>query len=391
MAIIPVSYNFRSMLVRYGSTAVAILGIAGVVAVFVAMLSMARGFTRTLKLTGSPGNAIVLRAGSTSEMDSAINLDQVRIIGDAAGVSRSETGQALTSPEVVVIAAIPLVKTGTDANVQIRGVSQQVLDVRDNVRIAEGRMFKPGMAELVVGKNASRVYSGMKLGDRPSFGGLIWTVVGIMESNGSAFDSEAWADSAVLNQAYKRPVNIYQSVTVKLANPQSFEPFKDALTKDPRLSVNAEREVDYYARKSEMVATLIRVLGFMVAVVMGIGAVFAALNTMYAAVSARVREVATLRAMGFGSAAVILSFLAESLLIALIGGIIGCVVILPLNGYTASTINWSTFSHLAFAFRITPDIMINGILFALFMGFIGGLFPSIRAARLPVAVALREL
>ncbi len=391
MAMIPVSYNLRSMLVRYGSTAVAILGIAGVVAVFVAMLSMARGFTRTLKSTGSPDNAIVLRAGSTSEMDSAVNLDQVRIIGDAPGVARDNSGQALTSPEVVVIAAIPLIKTGTDANVQIRGVSEQVLRVRDNVRIAEGRMLIPGKAELVVGRNASRIYSGMKLGDRPSFGGLTWTVVGIMESGGSAFDSETWADSAVLNQAYKRPVNIYQSVTVKLANRQSFTSFKDALTKDPRLSVNAEREVDYYARKSEMVATLIRVLGFMVAIVMGIGAVFAALNTMYAAVSARVREVATLRAMGFGSTAVILSFLAESILISLIGGIIGCIVILPLNGYTASTINWSTFSHLAFAFRITPDIMISGIVFALFMGFVGGLFPSIRAARLPVAVALREL
>ena len=391
MALIPVSYNVRSMMLRYGATSVAVLGIAGVVAVFVAMLSMANGFTETLRSTGSETNAIVLRGGAISEMGSAVNLEQTRIIADAPGVARDASGQPLTSPEVVVIAAIPLVDSGTDANVQIRGVSENVLAIRNNVRISAGRMFQAGMAELVVGRNATRLYRGMKLGDTIDFGGLTWTVVGIMDSSGSAFDSEAWADSSVLNQAYKRPVNIFQSVTVKLASRDSLTAFKDALTLDPRLSVDAEREVTYYARKSEMVATLIRVLGFMVALVMAIGAIFAALNTMYAAVSARIREVATLRAMGFGSLAVILSFLVESLFISILGGAIGCMAILPLNGFTASTINWSTFSHLAFAFQVTPALMLKGMIFAVFMGFVGGLFPSLRAARLPVAVALREM
>ena len=212
-----------------------------------------------------------------------------------------------------------------------------------------------------------------------------------MDSGGSAFDSEVWADTVVLNQTYKRPDNLFSSVTVRLTSPSALGTLKDALGKDPRLTVSTEREVDYYAKQSRMVSTMIRVLGFLVAFIMGVGAVFGAFNTMYSAVSARSREIATLRALGFSSGSVVWAFIFESLFLAFLGGLLGCVLVLPMNGLTTSTVNWQTFSQLAFAFRVTPDLLVQGLLFALFMGFWGGLLPSLRAARLPIASALREL
>jgi len=388
---IPASYNVRSVIARWPTAIVAVLGVAGTVGVFLAMLAMARGFQATLATSGSPQNAIVLRAGADTEMSSSIMLDQVRVISDASGIARTLDGSPVASPEVVVIAAFPLRKTGTDANVQVRGVKLAALEVRPSITITEGRFFKPGLAELVVGSNAVTAYSGFELGSEVDFGGQHWRVVGIMDAGGSAFDSEMWCDASVLSQTYQRPVNLFQSLTVRLESADRFQAFKDALTSDPRLTVQVEREDAYYADQSQMVTTLISVFGFLVAIVMAIGAVFGALNTMYSAVAARAREIATMRALGFGGGAVILSFMMESILIALAGGVIGCIAVLPLNGFTAGTMNWQTFSHLAFAFRVTPDLMITGLIFALIMGLIGGVLPAVRAARLPVATALREL
>jgi len=266
-----------------------------------------------------------------------------------------------------------------------------VLEVRPSVKVVEGRFFKPGLAELVVGSNAVEIYRGLDLGSKVGFGGQDWEVVGIFNAGGSAFDSEIWCDHNVLAQTFKRPNNVFSSVTARLNSPTDFDAFKDALTSDPRLTVQVEREAEYYAKQSQMVSTLIRVLGFLVAFVMAVGAIFGALNTMYSAVAARSREIATMRALGFSGGSVVLSFMFESLLIALIGGILGCIAVLPLNGFTAGTMNWQTFSHLAFAFRVTPGLLAAGMVFALLMGLVGGVLPAVRAARMQVAPALREL
>jgi putative ABC transport system permease protein len=387
---IPVVYNLRSVKERWSSAVVAVLGIAGTVGVFIAMLSLAFGFKATLVSSGSKDNAMVRRAGSTSEMDSSISLDQVKIIEDAPGVARAANGPLIT-PEVVVIAPFPLISTGTDANVQVRGVSAGVLDVRGKIKMIEGTFFHPGLAELVVGRNVGHTYAGLNIGDSVKFGGGTWKVVGVFDAGGSAFDSEVWCDGKVLNQIYHRPENIFQSLTVHLTSADSLQQFKDAVTADPRLTVDVSREVEYYDKQSRVLTKLIYVLGGIVAVVMGIGAVFGALNTMYSAVAERSREIATLRALGFGAGSVVFSFMIEALLISLVGGLLGAVAVLPLNGLTTGAMNWQTFSHLAFAFRITPLLLGMGIAFALLMGIAGGLFPAIRAARSPVAPALRAM
>jgi putative ABC transport system permease protein len=387
---IPFVYNLRSMRARWLSAIVAVLGIAGTVGVFCAMLALARGFRATLVSSGSPQNALIRRAGSSAELDGSVALDQVKVIEDAPGIMR-ENGQPLVSPEAVVIAGFNLKATGTNANVQVRGVSQETLKVRPNIKIVEGRFFQPGLAELVIGKNVASTYEGLEYGQPINFGGQTWNVVGVFDAGGSAFDSEVWADSRVLNQVYKRPENLYQSVTVRLASPAAYNQLKDALTADPKLTVEVDRELDYYARQSQVLTTLITVLGGLVAVIMGIGAVIGALNTMYSAVSERSREIATMRAIGFAGSSIAISFVFEALIIALIGGLLGCLFVLPLNGYTTGTMNMQTFSHMAFAFKVTPPLLVAGIFFALLMGLIGGVPPAIRAARRPIALALREL
>jgi len=387
---IPVVYNLRSVKERWTSAIVAVLGIAGTVGVFVAVLSLARGFKATLVSSGAYDNAIVRRAGSTSEIDSNVPLDQVKILQDAPGVARNG-GQALVDPEVVLIAPFPLVTTGTDANVQVRGISANALAVRSKIKIVEGRDLKPGLFELIIGRNVSHTYEGLALGNSVKFGGANWQVVGVFDAGGSAFDSELWCDAKVLKQAYHRSEDFFNSVTVHLATPDSLQQFKDAVTADPRMSVDIMREVEYYEKQSTLLSTLIRVLGSIVAGIMGIGAIFGALNTMYSAVAERSREIATLRALGFGAGSVVFSFMIEALLISLFGGLLGCIAVLPLNGLTTGAMNWQTFSHLAFAFKITPVLLGAGIIFALFMGVAGGLFPAIRAARRPVAPALRAM
>ena len=387
---VPISYNFRSIKERWTSTIVAVLGIAGTVGVFVAMLSLARGFKATLVASGSPGNALIMRAGSSSEMMGGITLDSVRVAQDGPGVAHDANGPLVTQ-EVVGVVPFPLISTGTDANVQVRGVSPNVLTIRNFARIVQGRMFQPGLAELVVGKNASRTYAGLTVGDSVNFGGGRWQVVGVFDAGGSSFDSEVWCDAHILSQVLKRPDNIFQSATIHLTSPAAFQQFKDAVTADPRMNVDVWREVDYYAKQSTTMTRLITVLGGFVAAIMAIGAIFGALNTMYSAVAERGREIATMRALGFSTWNVILSFLFEALLISFTAGLIGCLAVLPLNGLTTNTMNWQTFSNLAFAFKITFDLLLMGVLFALVMGVLGGLLPAIRAAISPVAVALREL
>jgi len=387
---VPVSYNFRSIRARWTSTIVAVLGIAGTVGVFVAMLSLAKGFKSTLVASGSPGNALVMRAGSSSEMMGGITLDSIRIVQDAPGVAHDSAGPLLTQ-EVVGVIPFPLITTGTDANVQVRGVSPNVLNIRGFVKIAEGRMFQPGLNELVVGKNAVHTYAGLQLGNSIRFGGGQWKIVGIFDAGGSAFDSEVWCDGTILNQVLLRPADVFQSATVHLTSPAAFQQFKDSVTSDRRLNVDTMREVDYYAKQSTVMTQLITILGGIVALIMAVGAVFGALNTMYSAVAERGREIATMRALGFSTLNVLLSFLFEALLISFAGGILGCLAVLPLNGLTTSTMNFQTFSNLAFAFKITFDLLLMGILFALVMGVLGGLLPAIRASIRPVAVALREL
>jgi len=354
------------------------------------MLSLARGFRATLVSSGSADNALITRAGATSEMTSGVSLDSVKIIQDAPGIARGADGPLLT-PEAVLMAPIPLRSTGTDANVELRGVAPNVLTIRSNVKIIEGRMFRPGLSEIVVGKNAKATYSGLTLGSTIWLGSARWEVVGIFDAGGSAFDSEVWGDAHLLNGAYKRPDTLSQSVTVHLASPAALQQLKDSLTADPRLNVDVTREIDYYAKQSTRMTTLITRLGGFVAVIMAIGAVFGALNTMYSAVAERGREIATMRALGFGGANVVLSFVFEALMISLFGGVLGCLAVLPLNGWTTSTMNFQTFSNLAFAFKITPLLLLGGVCFALVMGFLGGILPAIRAARLPVAAALRAL
>jgi putative ABC transport system permease protein len=392
---IPISYNLRSLGVRWSSTLVAVIGIAGTVGVFVAMLALANGFKSTLVHSGLKDNAIVLRGGATSEMMSGMGLDQVKVIEDEPGVARKD-GQPLVSAEVVVIAAFPLKSTGTDANVQIRGVSDKIFGVRPNVHIVQGRNFEPGRNELIVGSNVQKTYEAalgvpFSLGNTVRFGGGEWTVVGVFDAGGSAFDSEIWCDSAILDEVYKRPANSFQSLTVHLESEAAFQKFKDAVTTDPRLTMQVQTERAYYEEQSQIMTTLITVLGGLVAIVMAVGAILGALNTMYSAVSERGREIATMRALGFGAGAVVLSFMIEAVCIAIIGGVVGCLAVLPINGMTTGTMNFQTFSHLAFAFQVTTPLIVGGILFSIIMGVAGGLPPAVRAARSRIAVALREL
>ena len=382
--------NLRTLGQRRGASLSAIFGVAGVVAVFVAVLSIAEGFLKTMTAGADSSTAIVLRSGSDTEMMSGLARDQVRIIADAPGVLRT-AGRSVASSELYVVVDVPKRSTGTDANVPLRGVQLGAFDVRDQIRIVQGRRFEPGRNEVIVGKAAAAEFAGLDLGSRLHWGENEWTVVGIFTADGGLSESEIWCDVGVLQPAYRRGSS-FQSIYARLESPAEFDRFKNALTRDPRLDIKVLRESDYYADQSRTLYAVITGLGTTIAVLMGVGAVFGALNTMYTAVASRTREIATLRALGFNRGPVIVSVLAESLALALIGGLIGATVAyFAFNGYQAATMNWSSFSQVAFAFAVTPKLLVQGIVYALLMGLVGGLFPAIRAARLPVATALREL
>ena len=382
-------FNLRSMPQRIGSSVTAIIGIAGVVAVMVSVLSIAQGIVSTMENSVSPENAIVLRSGATSEMMSIVVGDDARIIAEAPGLARGEGG-ALASPELFVVINLSKRSTGTDANVPLRGVTRQAPLVRDRFRLVEGRMFEWGRNEVIVGVGAQREFEGLDIGSSITVAKEEWPVVGIFEAGGGLAETEIWVDALVLQPAYQRG-NSYQAVYAKLESPGAFQSFKDALTSDPRLNVKSLRESEYYAEQSAVLYNLITGLGTLIAVIMGLGATFGALNTMYTAVSARAREIATLRALGFRSGPVVISVLFESLMLALLGGVIGAVLAwLAFDGFRAATLNWSSFSQVAFAFDVTPGLLVLGVSFALLIGLVGGLFPAVRAARQPVSEALRE-
>lgn len=384
------SMNLRNVSQRLTSSVVALVGIAGVVMVLIGVLSISAGFRAVLTLSGARDVAIVLRSGATDEMGSGLSQEQTRIIADSKDVARDAQG-TIASPELYVIVDIPLKRTVTAANVPLRGVGPQAPQLRQNFRIVEGRNFTPGMFEVVVGRGASEQFAGLTVGNKLRWGTTDWTVVGIFEDRGSVAESEVWTDATVLQGAYNRG-NTYQSMRVKLTSPEAFQSFKDALMKDPRLSVRMFTERDYYERQSRTLIALVSTIGATIAVLMGLGAVFAALNTMYSAVSTRTREIATLRALGFGSVPVVISVLTEALLIGLAGGVIGALIAyFAFNGVRASTMNFTTFSQITFAFTVTPMVLVLGVVYALILGFIGGLLPGLRAARLPITTGLREL
>jgi putative ABC transport system permease protein len=383
-------YNVESVRQRWQTTIVAVLGIAGSVGVFVAMAALAMGFRAALVSSGSADNVLVRRMGATNEMDSVVTLNQVTALEDAPEIAKSAEGP-LVSRETVVIANLPLKESGTDANVQVRGVTTRAFLVHRGIRMKEGRVMNPSTYEMVVGKHAATSYSGASLGDVIRLGGASWTVVGIMDAGDSSFDSEIWCDGNLLAPAYHRPIEIFSSAAARLTSVDALASLRERTTRDPKLQVDLERETDYYARASQSFTSLITKLGMPVAGIMALGAIFAALNTMYSAVAERSREIATIRAIGFGETAVVVSFVFEALLIAFVGGVLGGLCALPLNGLTTATMNWQTFSHLSFAFRVTPIILICGLGFALLMGILGGLPPALRAARLPITTALRDL
>src|SRR5215472_10543388 len=297
----------RSVKARWNSAVVAVLGIAGTVGVFIAMLSLAHGFRATLVSSGSVDNAIVLRTGSTSEMDSGVQLDQVKVIEDAPGIAHAADGPLVT-PEVIVIAPFPLVSTGTDANVQVRGVSPKALEVRNNIKIVQGRFFQPGLAELVVGRNVDKTYAGLSLGDSVRFGGGTWKVVGVFDAGGSAFDSEVWCDAPVLSQVYHRPGNVFQSATVHLTSPDALQQLKDSISSDPRMNVDVSSELDYYAKQSTVLTQVIQVLGYLIAIIMGVGAVIGSLYAMNSGVAKRARDFHPVCARLFRTGSAVLSF-----------------------------------------------------------------------------------
>ncbi len=382
--------NLRSIRQRLGSSAVAIVGIAGVVIVFLGVLSIAEGFRAAMAGVGDPQTVIVMRAGSDTEMTSGLSGDTARLIIDTPGIARDERG-AIASPELFVIVGHPTKKDPSDANVPLRGVSSAALTVRPEIKIVEGRMFTEGTNEIVVGRSASRQFANLTVGSEAKWGQNRWRVVGIFDAQGSAAESEIWCDAKVLQPAYQRG-NSYQSVYARLASADGFQAFKDALTANPRMSVTAIREPDYFAAQSDVLNQIISTIGYLIAGLMGIGAIFGAVNTMYTAVASRTREIATLRALGFGSFPVVFSVLSEAVCLSVVGGLIGGIVAwLAFDGYQTSTMNFQSFSQVAFAFAVTPKLLGMALAYSVVMGLVGGMLPAIRAARLPVVTALREL
>jgi putative ABC transport system permease protein len=382
------SYNLRSMTVRKGTAAMTAMGIAMVVAVFVMTMAIAQGFRGALVSSGSNENAILLRKGATSETVSGVLRSQLPLIEAMPQVARAN-GHVMASPELVVIIALPRQSDDQPANVPVRGVGPLAYEVRNTLTFVEGRRFTPGTREINVGKQATIRFKGLTLGSDVKFGGSTWKVVGVFTADDASFESEVWGDVDLMMPAFQR--NGYQSVTLKLTDPSAFESFAAAITADPRLDLKPYPEREYYEEQSATTGTLIRVFATFVTAILSIGAVFGAMNTMYAAVAYRTREIGTLRALGFSRVRIVSAFLAESVALAVIGGAIGCLLALPVHGLSTGAMNMTSFSELAFKFRITPGLLANGLIFSAVMGAVGGLLPAIRAARIPVARALREI
>jgi putative ABC transport system permease protein len=382
--------NIRSLPQRVGTSSVVVIGIAGVVAVLVSVLAMSTGFIRVLEQTGPQNRAIVVRTGSSAELVSVLTNDATLAIADSAGIRKGANGHPLASPEVVLIVNLKK-KDGSDASGAFRGLTQEGFEVHPEIKLSSGRMYSPGVTEIIVGKSAQRMYRGLDLGQQIKLNGTIWTVVGSFESGASARESELIADSRTLNSAYRRGSGA-QSVLVMLESPAAFQTFKDAITTNPQLQVDVSSEKEFGAQQSKQISQILSVVAYVVGGIMAVGAIFAALNTMYSAVSARSREIATLRAIGFGAAPVVISVFAEALLLSLFGGLIGASMAwLLFDGHAVDTNGGGFRGQLMFDLTVTPGLILLGIIWACIIGVVGGLFPAIRAARLPVAAALRAL
>jgi putative ABC transport system permease protein len=369
-----------------------VIGIAGVVAVLVSVLAMAQGFHQTLASTGRADRVILLREGSDAEMSSSIARGEAEQLANLPGVARDPDGRPVASAELLVVTDLPKKGQTDSSNAPFRGVQPLATALRDELRITEGRMFASGVREVIVGRKAAQQFEGLRVGAQISFRDSDWRVVGIFETGGDVHESELWADAEVAMSAFRREA--FQSLTAKLEDggDAGIQAFRDSVASDPRFSMTVYREPEYYAKQSQLLATLINVLGYTVALFMAIGAVFGALNCMYSAISDRQVEIATLRAIGFGAAPVVASVLFEALLLSLVGGLLGgALAYAYCNGVTLSTLNFNTFSQVAFDFQVTPLLIVQGLVWALGMGLVGGLPPALRAARLPITTALREL
>ncbi len=382
--------NLRNLPQRLASSAVAVVGVAAVVLVFAAVLSMAEGLQKTMVATGADDTAVMMRSGSTSELNSGLSNEQTLIVANAPGVLK-DGDRAIVSAELYVVTDVKKRSNQADANVPFRGVQVEAFEVRNNTRIDEGRMFEPGKNEIVVGRAAQEEFMGLGVGESIRFGQTEWTVVGTFDAGGNVSESELWTDVRVLQSAYRRG-NSYQSVRARLESPESIDTLRQALDEDPRIDVDVMTEREYYSSQSQGLVQFIKLIGYPLTILMAVGAIFGALNSMYSSVSVRGKEIATLRALGFGPTAVLVSTVVESVLLALAGGILGgLLAYVVFNGFQVSTLNGVSFSQVVFNFAVTPELLIDGLKAALIIGAIGGLFPAIRAARLPVAQALREL
>ena len=385
---IPLTYNLRSVRQRPVSTALTALGIALVVAVFIGMLALANGFAAALTRTGSDRNVLVLRKGADSEMSSGLDRDAVNTLISSPHVARGPDGRALASPEVYVV--IPLGRMGDTtqlANVVVRGVSEQAWQVRNNVVLLEGTRPATGKNEVCVGRRLVGRFPDTGIGQTMRFAGQPWTVTCHFAAGGSAFESEIWGENEQIMPAMRRQG--FQSLAFRLADPASFDEAKRVIEADKRVTVDVYRESAFYAKQSELLGRILQILAIMITGIMAVGAVFGAVNTMYAAVASRAPEIAVLLTLGFRPRSILASFLAESAVIAGIGGVVGCLLALPMNGIVTSTTNWANFSEIAFSFRVTPLLLLAGLVFAVVMGLVGGFFPAWRAAKLPVVQALR--
>lgn len=356
--------------------------------VFAAVLMLAYGLKKALVATGSDENAIVIRKGAESEIMSMLNRDSANIVKNQPEIAQDSEGMPLVASEVVVLINLPKRGTSKPSNVQIRGVSPESLTMRSQVKLIAGRLWKPGLSEVVVGLEVAKRFQGVGMGETVHFAMRDWTVVGLFEAEGSGFESEVWVDAEQLIQAFRRPG--FSSLTLQLRDPADFSSLKERLEGDPRLTVEVEREKQYYADQAEMLATFIRILGIFVTIIFSIGAMIGAMITMYAAVANRTVEIGTLRALGFPRRSILMAFLIESLLLSLIGGCVGLLLASLLQPITISTTNFSTFSELAFRFSLSPAIAMESIAFALIMGFLGGFLPAVRAARQNIVLALRS-
>jgi ABC-type lipoprotein release transport system permease subunit len=385
---IPISYNLRNVTQRPWSTLATTLGIALVVAILVGAFALASGFQAALVETGSPENLIILRTGADSEISSAVSRDAANILRALPDVQTGPDGRPLASAEMVVLINGPRLGQSGSSNLTVRGIDAEGLALRSQVRVVEGRMFTPGTDEVIVARRMARRFANCGLGDKLRFGQRDFSVVGHFTAGGSGFDSEIWGDNAVLMPALNRE-GAFQSVTLRMRDTTRFAALEKQLEADPRLGVQVRTERGWYSEQSALMATIIRVGGVFITLIMAVGAIFGAMNTMFAAVKQRTREIAVLLTLGFTPIAITLSFLVESVLIAMIGGVAGCLIALPINGITTSTTNWSSFSEVAFAFRVTPAGMVAGLVFAAALGLVGGFLPALRAGRQSLAASLR--